>query len=147
MQMHDFMSAKGEVSIELFGPDKNLKEKIHINNLVVQSGRDFIAERLISNNDNFMTHMAVGEDGTTQQLSDTALGNELYRQAFDSATRNANVTTFVTTYAPGDATGAITEAGIFNASSNGTMLCRTAFLVVNKAVADTMVITWVITIS
>lgn len=147
MQMQDFLSAKGEVFIEIKGPDQIIKEKIHIPNLVVQAGRDFIAERLISNTDNFMTHMAVGTDGTTQALSDTALGSEEARQAFDSATRNANVTTFVTTYAPGTATAGIQEAGIFNAASGGTMLCRTAFLVVNKAAADTMVVTWVITIS
>ena len=44
-------------------------------------------------------------------------------------------------------TGAITEAGIFNALTAGTMLCRTTFPVVNKAAGDSIVITWVVTIS
>ena len=47
----------------------------------------------------------------------------------------------------GDATGAVTEAGIFNAASGGDMLCRTVFSVVNKAADDTMSVTWTITLS
>jgi len=60
-----------------------------------------------------------------------------------------NVITYVATYAPGVGTGAITEAGIFNdsAANTGDLLCRTTFLVVNKAIDDSMVITWTITIS
>ena len=44
-------------------------------------------------------------------------------------------------------TGAITEAGLFNASSSGTMLCRTVFSVVNKGASDAMTITWTVTVS
>jgi len=48
---------------------------------------------------------------------------------------------------PAAAGAAITEAGIFNAASSGDMLCRTVFAVLNKAAADSMVITWTITLS
>jgi len=41
----------------------------------------------------------------------------------------------------------LTEAGIFNASTSGNMLCRTKFDVVNKSATDTLAITWVVTIS
>lgn len=148
MKAQEFLYPRGELDIVLLDADGNTKEKIHINNLVVQAGRDFIADRIISSS-NFdpMTHMAVGEDTTAVALSDTALGSELYRQGFDSATRSNSVITFITTYAPGDATGAITEAGIFNSTTGGTMLCRTQFAVVNKSAADTMIITWTVTIS
>ena len=47
----------------------------------------------------------------------------------------------------GEGTGALTEAGIFNASSSGTMLCRTEFSVVNKGASDSMTITWTVTVS
>ena len=50
-------------------------------------------------------------------------------------------------FAAGSGTGAITEAGVFNASSGGTMLCRTVFSVVNKGADDSMTITWTITVS
>ena len=147
MKAEEHIRPKGKLSIDIIGPDGNTKERIYINNLVVQTGRDYIAQRLISDSDGPMTHMAVGTSNAAAALADTALGTELTRQAFDTATRVNNVTTFVTTYAPGAATGALTEAGIFNASSGGIMLCRTEFNVVNKAADDTMVITWTVTIS
>jgi hypothetical protein len=147
MKAEEHIRPNGKLSIDIIGPDGNTKERIYINNLVVQTGRDYIAERLISDGDGPMTHMAVGTSNSAAALGDTALGTELTRQAFDSATRVTNVTTFVTTYAPGAATGALTEAGIFNGASGGIMLCRTEFNVVNKAADDTMVITWTVTIS
>ena len=42
---------------------------------------------------------------------------------------------------------ALTEAGIFNASSAGTLLCRTVFSVVTKGASDAMTITWTVTLS
>jgi hypothetical protein len=57
------------------------------------------------------------------------------------------VVTYVATFGPGVGTGAIVEAGIFNAASSGTMLCRTVFSVVNKGADDAMTITWQITVS
>jgi hypothetical protein len=41
---------------------------------------------------------------------------------------------------------AITEAGIFDAETGGSMLCRTVFPVVTKMAADTITITWTISI-
>ena len=57
------------------------------------------------------------------------------------------VSVYVSAFEAGDATGAVTEAGIFNAASGGDMLCRTVFSVVNKAADDTMSVTWTITLS
>ena len=54
---------------------------------------------------------------------------------------------YVTTSGAGVATGAVTEAGIFNASSSGTMLCRTVFAVVNKGSGDTLQVTWTVTLA
>jgi len=50
-------------------------------------------------------------------------------------------------FGAGEGTGSITEAGIFNASSSGTLLCRTVFSVVNKGASDSMTITWTVTVS
>ena len=60
---------------------------------------------------------------------------------------NNNTITYVATFGAGDGTGAVTEAGLFNASSGGSLLCRTVFSVVNKSSTDSMTITWVVTIS
>ena len=54
---------------------------------------------------------------------------------------------YVATFPAGTGTGAITEAGILNASSSGTLLCRTVFSVINKGAADTLGITWTVTVN
>jgi hypothetical protein len=68
------------------------------------------------------------------------------REALDSTSASSNTITYVASFEAGDATGAVTEAGLFNASSGGTMLCRTVFSVVNKGAQDILNITWVITL-
>ena len=147
MLMNESLKATGQVSVEIFDPSGSLKEKIHIPNLVVTTGRDYIARRMANTDDAVMSHMATGTDNTTPALSDTTLGTENGRVALDSTAVANNVVTYQATFAPGTSTGALVEAAVLNASSAGTMLCRTTFDVVNKAAADTMVITWAITIS
>jgi hypothetical protein len=94
-----------------------------------------------------MTHMAVGTGTTAAAAGDTALGSESHREALDSTTVTSNAIAYVSSFEAGEGTGALTEAGIFNAASAGTMLCRTVFDVVNKGANDTMSITWTITIT
>ena len=61
---------------------------------------------------------------------------------------STNTIAYVSSFEAGDATGAVVvEAGIFNASSSGTMLCRVVFSAINKAADDTMSVTWTITLS
>jgi hypothetical protein len=149
MLMQENLKARGQVQVEILDEAGALKEKIHIPNLVVQVGRNYIAERMANTDDAVMSHMSTGTDNTTPASGDTTLGAENGRVALDSTVVNANVVTYTATFAPGTSTGALVEAGIFNDSGTdaGTMLCRTTFDVVNKAVADTMIITWAITIS
>jgi len=119
-------------------------EVVHeVDNLVVTAGKNFVASRMKDTTKAAMTHMAVGTGTTTAAASQTALVTENDRNTLTSTTVTANVCT----WAAGDATAALTEAGIFNASSGGDMLCRTVFSVVNKASADSMTITWTVTVS
>jgi hypothetical protein len=53
----------------------------------------------------------------------------------------------VATFGAGQSTGAVTEAGIFNDATAGTMLCRTVFDVINKGALDTLVITWKVAVA
>ena len=59
---------------------------------------------------------------------DTTLGSESARVALTSTTASDNDVTYVATFSAGtpSSAAAITEAAIFNASSGGTMLCRTS---------------------
>jgi len=103
----------------------------------------------MKNDDTVMSHMAVGTGTAAVDQGDTALGNELDRNTVSASggVVSDNTITYESTWAAGDGTGAITEAGIFDAASGGDMLARTKFDVVNKGANDSMTITWTITVS
>ena len=118
-----------------------------IDNLVVTAGKNYVASRMKDTTKAAMSHMAVGTGTTAAAAGQTTLVSENDRNALTSQTVTNNAIAYVATWAAGDATAALTEAAIFNASSGGDMLCRTVFSVVNKASADSMTITWTVTVS
>ena len=147
MLTQELLKATGRLKIDVFNPDGSLKESREINNLVVTVGKEFIASRMVGTSAGVMSHMAVGTDSTAPAAGNTALGAEAARVSLTSGSASGAVATYVATFGAGTGTGALTEAGIFNAGSSGTMLCRTAFSVVNKGASDAMTITWTVTIS
>ena len=140
----------GELGIVLRAEVGSIKESIHVPNLVVTVGKNFIASRMIGTSPSVMSHMAVGTATAIPATSDTTLGTEVGRAAFSVAASVAgNVVTYTANFAAGVGTGALTEAGIFNASGAGAgvMLCRTTFPVVNKGASDTLTISWNVTVN
>ena len=117
-------------------------------NLIVTTGKTAIVERLDSSPATTQpTHMAIGTGTNAAAAGDTTLQTELDRNALTSNTSASNVLTMVGDWAAGDGTGAITEGGIFNAASAGTMYARATWSVINKAAGDTLQITWTFTLS
>ena len=143
----DETKATGKLTVEIKDKDGNIKDTRQLTNLVVSDGLDFIASRMKDATATAMSHMAIGTGNTAAASGDSSLGTEAARQALTSTTVNNNAVSYVASFAAGTGTGAITEAGILNASSGGTLLCRTVFSVVNKGASDSMTITWTITIS
>jgi hypothetical protein len=145
------LRSRGRLSIVITDQYGQTKEKREVDNLVVNAGLAYLTSRMVGVAKNVMSHMAVGSGTSAAAAGDTDLGNLLgSRKALDSTTisgANNESVIYVCTFSPGEGTGAVTEAGIFNAASSGDMLCRTVFAVVNKAATDTMVITWTITLS
>ena len=136
----------GKLDVVLTNELGEIKQKFTVPNLVVQTGRNYIAHRMTGAANTVMSHMAIGTNNTAAALADTTLGTETARVALTSATTAANVVTYVATFNPGtpSAANAVVEAGIFNASSSGELLCRTVFDVVNKGTLDTLSITWTV---
>ena len=143
----DKLKLSGNVKIELIDQNGHIKETREIKNLVVSTGLTFICSRMADTSSNVMSHMALGSGTTAAAANQTDLVSILgSREALDSTSASSNTITYVASFEAGDATGAVTEAGLFNASSGGTMLCRTVFSVVNKGAQDILNITWVITL-
>jgi hypothetical protein len=143
------LKATGKVQVQRFNAAGVLVEEHNVPNLVVTAGKNYIAAKMVAttNSPASMTHMAIGTGTGTPGASDTTLGTQTGRVSLSGSTVSTNTITYTATFPAGTGDGAITEAGIFNASSGGTMLCRTTFPVVNKASGDTIAITWVVTVS
>ena len=140
--INDNLKLKGKLAIAINGDVVQ-----EVDNLVVTAGKGYVASRMKDATATAMSHMAIGSGSSAAAASDTALGNQLGRVSLTSTSVSSAVVTYVATFAAGTGTGAVTEAGLFNASSGGTMLCRTVFSVVNKGSADSMTITWTVTVS
>jgi hypothetical protein len=140
--LNDDLTLKGHLSIAINGDVVS-----EVPNLVVSAGKAFVASRMKDSTSNAMSHMAIGTGSATPAAGNTALGSQSHRSTLTSTTVSSNVITYVASFGAGDGTGAITEAGLFNASSGGDMLCRTTFSVVNKGSQDSMTITWQVTVS
>jgi hypothetical protein len=153
----DNLTVKGQLTITKTNTATGAEEVTEINNLVVDDGLEYILSSIVANDGSInrpdpMSHMAVGTDGTTQVSTDSALGAEIAtggRQGLVSTTLDGatNSLEFVCLFDAGEGSGAIEEAGIFNAESGGTMLARTTFPVINKEALDKLTITWVITLA
>jgi hypothetical protein len=141
--LQDQLTMKGALTIS-----KNGTVVREIDNLVVTSGKNLVAANLAGGSTT-VTHMGIGTGSTAAAAGDTTLGSESARAALGTSggTVSGAVVTFEATFAAGTATGALTEAGLFTASSAGTMLARTVFATINKGANDSVTVSWSVTVS
>jgi len=144
----DNLKVSGQLRIQHFDEFGNLKEDRTVKNLVVTTGKNFIASRLGGASSAVMGWMEVGTDNTAAVVGNTTLGLPVSgsRTALTSLTSGvptANAIRHICTFGAGVGTGSLVEAGIFNAASAGTMLCRTVFGVITKGALDSITITWI----
>jgi|SRR6478609_10126923 len=127
----------------LYDIEGNLKEARDVKNTVTAAGLAGIMDQLVAAPSlTKATHMGVGTGTPTGTALQTEIGT---RDALDAKTRSGAVVTHVSTFAAGNGTGAITEAGVFDAATTGNMWMSASFAAINKAAGDTLVITWTLT--
>lgn len=149
--MKETITPKGRLRIVVTDEHGNVKEDIETPNVVTNAGLAYITG-IMTGTGSPMSHMAIGSDNTAAAAVDTALGSELGRVALTSDDQATTTVTddsveYVATFPAGTGTGSVVEAGIFSASSGGTMLCRTVFSTVTKGASDAMTITWTVSLA
>lgn len=155
----NMIEVSGALSIVVTNPEGIVTQELYVPNRVVTTGKNFIASRIVGTASDIMSHMGIGTNPTAEIDGDTTLGSELSTGTYTNYSRAAlltksatnNVVTYSANFPANNpsapAGGAILrEAGVFNASTGGTMLCRTTFPTVTKLPADALTITWTITI-
>jgi hypothetical protein len=144
---NDPVPVTGALKITLTDKDGNVIEERNVDNLVTTLGKNGIADQILASPSlGKPTHMAVGTGTTAAALGDTALVTEAARVALTSKTRSANVITYVATFGAGTGTGALTEAGIFDAATTGNLWNRVVFSVINKDATASLTLTWTTTV-
>lgn len=134
----------------LFG---HFTDKLVISNLITTVGVSGIAARINgSGSPAAYTYIALGTGTTGAADSDTQLEAEITTSGGARASATASL---VTTDTAGDTaqlqvtfsfttggTFAVTESGVLNASSGGTLLARQVFSAINVASGDSLQVTW-----
>jgi hypothetical protein len=125
--------------------------KLLISNLVTNAGMAGVASRVNGNGaEAAFTYIAIGTGTTAAAATDTTLQTEITTNGGQRAAATASRTTtdvtndtatLVNTFT---FTGsfAITESGVLNAASAGTMLARQVFSAINVVSGDSLQITW-----
>jgi hypothetical protein len=146
-QINDSVKIIGDVSVTLRDETGAIKEQREFKNLVVSAGKSFIASRILGTSVAVLSHIGIGSGSVAPTTADTALGAQLARVALTSATQSSNVATYNAFFAAGVGTGSVTEAGLFNASTAGTMVSRVTFASIGKAAGDTLDVSWTLTVN
>ena len=114
--LHSSVKLTGKLVIQKFDDSNKLVYETEVKNLVVTSGKQFIASRIVESSASVMGFMAIGDDASVASTTQTTLVNELARVAVDSKTASGVNSTFVATFPAGTGTGNIVEASITNTS-------------------------------
>jgi hypothetical protein len=145
--IHTPIKLTGALELRLEREDGSI-EVTTVENLVLTAGKGVVADRMkaVPTTSHF-THMAVGTGSSPVNVNDIGLAAEIARVVLGAATVAAAVVTYTAQFGPGVGTGALQEAGIFNApAGSGVELCRTLFAIINKAAGDTLNVTWTVTV-
>lgn len=117
-------------------------------NLITDGGFDYLCRQIGEAVQDSMIYSAIGSGSTAAATSDTSLEYESARESGSYAHTGATkIFTNTNTFGPGVGTGEVREAGLFNASSSGTMLNRVVFSVINKGSNDSLQVEWTATLS
>lgn len=131
--------------------DNKIIETRKVHNTIVNSGYDLVADLLgNTTRPDRIGYIAVGTGSSATTGSMTALGTPWGSRISATYTHTAGtalLTLAGTVAAHTGATVALREAGLFNASTSGTMFDRVTFDAINKAATDTVNIRFVINLS
>lgn len=118
----------------------------HVYNQVQTAMLQHVVDALSDQGETQMGWMAIGT-GTGQAVGDNTLATENDRQALDESTpsHSGAVLTYHRTFAAGEGTGTMTEAGVFNDASAGTMGLYTDSITFAKGAGAELELTWTLT--
>ncbi len=151
-QVSDFIQMRGSVEIALHNAfTDEVVARREIENSVVRIGRRWVLAKIQSNSPpaEEIDNMAVGTDTSAPATSDLALGNETDRNVIGTFARENESASppswqAQASWATNEANTTLSEVGLFQSSSGGTMLARATFTTLDKRTSNTLTISYTI---
>jgi hypothetical protein len=144
---------KGHVTIEQYR-DGALVDRREGHNLVTTVGEAWMAGALSGDvaSPETMKYIGLGTGTDAAATGDTTLGTEITTGGADEARATGTQSRVTTTHANDtyqavgtvtfNSSHAVTEAGLFSATSAGSLFARQVFSAINAISGDTLAITW-----
>ena len=152
MKYADQMDLKGRLRLQMRNAAGEIVEAFQASNSIVLSGRDLVAKQFVAEPIDPISHVGVGTGATpVDPAGDTALESELFRKPIGPIDPTVHLTTteddrkkvVITAELDfNEGNGALTEAGLFNADSDGVMYNRVVFLPINKTTDFKLTLLW-----
>lgn len=127
----DGIKITGHIHLKFF-KDGNLVEERQIPNVITNVGKNELASLLssVSTGNSLITHFGFGTSTTQESASDTQLGSELsgngYSRVSASLSTSGNVLSAQGTLTNLSSPVTVTEGGLFNASTGGSLFAHKA---------------------
>ncbi len=137
----------GKMKAVLTKPD-GIIEITEVDNIIVNDGFDFICDAIgkASSRPSVMSMIDVGTGATTPVVDDSDLQASILAKAATYAHMAGTKSfTLTSTFAAGEATGAIVEAGVKNTDDTPVLMDRVTFGVINKEANDAITMTFTFT--
>lgn len=159
--MRETIEMRGALTLRLTNRDNEIVHQAHYKNRIVTTGRNLVAQMFSGVSDGVppskVTHIAVGTNATPPTDADTALKAEraprkpisdVDYSEISEGTGSAEVkrvrarVTAVFDFGDANGAGALREAGIFTAETDGVMYNRVIFDPVTKTDAFKLTLLW-----
>ena len=139
----------GHIDILHFREGELIDER-HIKNVITNTGKAEVAGLINGDTTGPFTYIAIGTGTTAADATDTALESEISSGGGERTSATCSRTTTDTTDDTAQLVAtfnftssfAVTETGVFDAASDGIMLCRQTFSALNVQSGDSLQITW-----
>lgn len=155
MKLSEDLDIKGRLTLQQRNADNEILAEITVNNSIVSDGRELVA-KLFAGDTGIQTisHVAVGTGSSDVDVAnDKTLKNQLYRKAITNKRELTRIiesnqfkgrtkVTITVELGSGEANGTLTEAGLFNAETDGVMYNRVVFPAINKTDQFTLTLIW-----
>lgn len=119
---NDMITVKGYVKLEL-GSNGTVHNTHEQNNLIVDTGKNYFANRIYQNSAEIISSIAIGTSQFNVSDGDTSLVQEIARRNIEFSEIEDNILEYIVTFPEGIGTGLIAEMGLF--TNDDRMISRT----------------------